>query len=223
MRTPTGKTRPSEATCYVSKYSAINNSSFAADLESFNINADLVALLAGYDTCLCTIVDAHAPLVLLTITVRPMTPWHTNDMTEEKRVVRRAERLWRKSGLKVHRHIFTDRCNTLRKSLKTAHSEYYRSEILKAGGNMRLIYIIADSLLGRKVNRALPEVADESHSALATRFQRSFKEKIEVMCLNQSPLTTDNTPAVVSMRFDVFGPASLLDVKNNTSICHKIV
>ena len=45
------------------KYSAINNSSFAADMVSFNISADEedpVALLADEDTCLRTIVDAHA-------------------------------------------------------------------------------------------------------------------------------------------------------------------
>ena len=100
-----------------------------------------------------------------------MTPCHTNDLTEEKRTLRRAERHWRKSGLTVHRPIFTNRRNTFRTSLKTARSEYYRSDISKAGGNMRLIYNIAESLLGRKVNRPLPEVADESHSALATRFQ----------------------------------------------------
>ena len=78
---------------------------------------------------------------------------------------------------------------------------------------MRLIYNIADSLLGRKVNRPLPEVTDESHSALATRFQRSFKEKIESLCHNRSPLPADDMPRVVSTRFDVFEPASLSDVK----------
>ena len=72
--------------------------------------------------------------------------------------------------------------------------------------------IIADSLLGRKANRPLPEVADESHSALATRFQRSFKEKIEALCYNRSPLPADDMPRVVSTRFDVFEPASLSDV-----------
>ena len=105
--------------------------------------------LKQHVTYLRTIVDAHAPLVSRTITVRPMTPWHTNDLTEERRALRRAERLWWKSGLAVHRQIFTDRRNTFHKSLKTAHSEYYRSEISKDGGNMRLIYSIADSLLAR--------------------------------------------------------------------------
>ena len=60
------------------KYSAINNSNFVADLKSFNINADEadpVALLAGYDTCLRTVIDAHAPLVSRIITLRSMTPY----------------------------------------------------------------------------------------------------------------------------------------------------
>ena len=122
------------------KQSAINNNIFAADLRSFNLNADEadpVILLASYDTCLRTIIDAHAPLVSRTITVRPTTPWHTNDLTEAKRALRRAERLWRNSSLTVHRQIFKDRRNIFRKLLKTARSDYYRSEISKAGGNMR--------------------------------------------------------------------------------------
>ncbi len=54
------------------KQSAINNNIFAADLRSFNLNADEadpVVLLAAYDTCLRTTIDAHAPLVSRTITV----------------------------------------------------------------------------------------------------------------------------------------------------------
>ena len=91
------------------KQSPINNNIFAADLRSFNLNADEadpVVLLAAYDICLRTIIDAHAPLVSRTITVRPTTPWHTNDLTEAKRALRRAERLWRNSSLTVHRQIF---------------------------------------------------------------------------------------------------------------------
>ena len=59
----------------------------------------------------------------------------------------------------------------------------------------------------------LPEVADNSHSALATRFQRSFKEKIELLCHNRSPLPANDMSRVVSTRFDVFERASLSVVK----------
>ena len=78
---------------------------------------------------------------------------------------------------------------------------------------MHLIYGITDSLLGRKVNMTLPEVADESPSALATRFQRYFKDKTEVLCQNRSPLPADDTSTVVGAHFDVFEHASPSDVK----------
>ena len=199
------------------RQSAINKNIFAADLRLFNLNADEadpVVLLAAYDTCLRTIIDAHAPLMSRTITVRPTTLWHTKDLTEVKQALRRAERLWRNSSLSVHRQIFKDRRNIFRKLLKTARSDYYRSEISKAGGNMRFIYGITDSLLSRKVNMTLPEVADESPSAFATRFQRYFKDKTEVLCQNRSPLPADDTPTVVGAHFDVF---------EHAGICHKIV
>ncbi|KAK2183673.1 hypothetical protein NP493_300g00032 [Ridgeia piscesae] len=59
----------------------------------------------------------------------------------------------------------------------------------------------------------LPEVADESPSALATKFQRYFKDKTEVLCQNRSPLPADDTPTVVGAHFDVFEHASPSDVK----------
>ena len=58
------------------RYGAIDNSRFAADLAASDLNApelDPTALLFRYDSCIRTIVDAHAPLVSWTITVRPMT------------------------------------------------------------------------------------------------------------------------------------------------------
>ena len=73
-------------------------------------------------------------------------------------------------------NIYTDRHNTFRKSLRKARSEHYRAEIEKAGGNIRLVYEIANALLGRGVDRPLPEGSDATHAALATLFQRSFTE-----------------------------------------------
>ena len=138
------------------RYAAIDNSWFAADLAAADFNApelDPTALLYHYDYYLCTVVDEHAPLVSRTFTVRPMTPWHTSELAEEKRALHRAERHWRQSGLTVHRRIYTDRRNTFWKSLRKACSEHYRAEIEKAGGNMRLVYKIANALLRRGVDR----------------------------------------------------------------------
>ena len=104
------------------------------------------------------------------------------DFADRSKIFRRRIQVFRRRVQKCHHRdgnaadATSYRRNTFRKSLKTARSEYYRSDISKAG-DMRLFYNIADSLLGRKVNRPLPEVADESHSALATRFQAKFQKK----------------------------------------------
>ena len=131
------------------KYAAIDNGQFAADLEASDIHApelDPTALLARYDSCLRLLVDDHVPIVSRTITVRPMTPWYTSELSVEKRDLRRAERVWRQSGLTVHRQIYTGRRNNFRTSLKKARTEHYLSEIKKAGGNMRSIYKISNAL-----------------------------------------------------------------------------
>ena len=68
------------------RYAAIDNSWFAADLAAADFNApelDSTALLYRYDYCLRAVVDEHAPLVSRTITVRPMTPWHTSELAED--------------------------------------------------------------------------------------------------------------------------------------------
>ena len=45
----------------------------------------------------------HAPLVTKTITVRPNSPWYTEDIGVEKSTRRRFERRWRRTLLPEHR------------------------------------------------------------------------------------------------------------------------
>ena len=135
------------------KYAAIDNSWLAADLAASDLHApelDPAVMLSRYDVCLRTVADAHVPLVSRTITVRPMTPWHTSELAEGKLALRRPERHWRRSGLTVHRQIYTDLRNTFRKALRKARSQYYRSEFTEAGGNMRRIYThcLAEMVIG---------------------------------------------------------------------------
>ena len=128
-----------------STYSAIGGSRFTADLSASDLNIhepDPEVILTRYDACIRTIVDAHAP-VICNITARPATPWHTSELTDEKRALRRAERNWRQSGLTVHRQIYTGLGNIFQKSLMTARSQYYRSEMVGAGGHIQRIYQIA--------------------------------------------------------------------------------
>ena len=78
---------------------------------------------------------------------------------------------------------------------------------------MRLIYEIANALLGRGVDRPLPEGSDVTHAALATLFQRSFTDKVDALCLNRSQQPADDMTTEVTARLDFFVPALPSDVK----------
>ena len=78
---------------------------------------------------------------------------------------------------------------------------------------MRSIYKISNALLGRDVDKPLPEGSDTTHAALATRFQRSFTEKVDALCCKRSQQPSDDMATEATARLHVFEPASPSDVK----------
>ena len=167
---------------------------------------------SAIDACIRSIVNAHAPVISRTITARPMTPWHTSELSEEKRALRRAERNWRQTGLTVHRQIYTGLRNTFQKSLMTARSHYYRTEMTSVGGNIRRVYQIANTRLDRVGDRPLPE--DATQATMAAKFKKSFTEKIDALRRNMTQSSTEDAATNVAARLLCFEGASPADVKN---------
>ena len=62
---------------------------------------------------------------------------------------------------------------------------------MEAGDNMRRVYKIANTLHGRVGYRTLHEWSDATHSAIATRFQTSFYEKIDALLCKSRHLVDD--------------------------------
>ena len=63
---------------------------FATNLEKH------VDCFAAYEDAVTDAVDKHAPTMTRVVTVRPKTPWHTQQQSDAKRYLRRAESRWRK-------------------------------------------------------------------------------------------------------------------------------
>ena len=72
------------------------NSSLLSDSSD---HADLDALVGAFNDTLSHLVDSHAPLKTRTITIRPHSPWYTDEIATEKRKRRSLERRWRSSRL----------------------------------------------------------------------------------------------------------------------------
>jgi len=58
------------------------------------------------DTCLSNLMDKHAPI--RTLTERPLTPWYNTAIAEAKKWRRKCERLYRRTGLNVHKDIYKE-------------------------------------------------------------------------------------------------------------------
>jgi len=95
--------------CY-RKTKAIDIESFKDDLRKSRLCQDppdgLTDLVSCYGSTITSLLDKHSPLQKETITVRPRVPWFNNEIKEAKRLRRRAERIWRRTGLESDRVKF---------------------------------------------------------------------------------------------------------------------
>ena len=197
------------------KYSAIDGSRLTADLAASDLNVpeqNPEVILTRYDACIRSIVNAHAPVISRTIMAMADDTVACKCLSDEKRALRRAERNKRQTGLTVHRQIYTGLRNTFRESLMTARSHYYRTEMTSAGGNIRRVYQIANTLLGRAGNRPLPE--DATQATMSAKFQKSFTEKIDALRRNVTQSSTEDAATNAAARLLCFEAASPADAKN---------
>jgi 23S rRNA G2069 N7-methylase RlmK/C1962 C5-methylase RlmI len=111
------KPAPLTKTVQYRKYKALDMVSFKKDLASSelftNPQEDVDDLLNQYNSVLTDTINKHVPLVERKITLRPMCPWYTEKLREEKRKRRKLERKWRKSKTSADRLVYREQCDQL--------------------------------------------------------------------------------------------------------------
>ena len=160
------------------KYSSIDKRAFATDIVGAfaadpGTNDELIDM---YNITIATVLNKHAPIVSRIITVRPKTPWHTEDLSKAKRDLRCAERRWKKTRLVVHRQIFTTLRHAYHHQLAATKSTHYRMIIHEAVNNVKAMYSVTNDLLGRSASPRLPDCRDDA--TLAEEFHQYFTQKI---------------------------------------------
>ena len=104
-------------------------------------------LLNRYNVHLTSVLDKHAPKKEKSVVVRPLQPWFTDELHQAKNERRKAERLWRRTGLTVHKEIYrAEKCkyNTL---LLDSKATYFNERITECGNDSKAISKIIDDLL----------------------------------------------------------------------------
>ena len=134
-------------------------------------------LASEYNLRLLGCLDKHAPLCEKTVTARPKVPWYNDSLKAQKRLRRKTERKWRKSGALADQALLKQIKNSYVFMLNQAHKDYYESAIADASGNQRKLFSIIQELASVRKDSPLPE-CDSLHQ-LANSFGDFFKKKIE--------------------------------------------
>jgi exonuclease III len=128
-----------------------------------------------YNEGLSHLLDQHAPVTTKVVTLHPNSPWYTPDVDVAKKDRRKAEQVWRKSKLTVHREIFIEKRKKVNSLIQHAKEDFYSGKISEAP-DQKSLFNIVNTLLHRKPQPTLPD--HESPEELANRFGEFFSQKI---------------------------------------------
>ena len=137
---------------------------------------DLDALVEQYNTTLSKLVDVYAPVKTKTVTIRPYSPWYTDEIASEKRKRRLLERRWRSTRLPGDYENYVIQCDAVNSLLKSAKVSYYGNIIKNSKHDQRVLFQTVDRLLHIKSDPLYP--TSSSDNDLADKFADFFTEKI---------------------------------------------
>ena len=159
------------------------------------------------------LLDKHAPETLRKLSHNHRDPWFTPAITVAKRQKRQAERLWRSSGLTVHREIFVAKRNAEIQTVLHAKTQFYHQKITESDTSKKLFSVTGD-LLGKEKVSPLPN--NIPHSDLPDTFSRYFSEKIQQIRRDldsMSPAHVATTPPQIATKLFEFQPVSEDEVR----------
>ena len=142
---------------------------------------------------LTSLLDKHAPVTKYAQKRKKRTPWITPQILVAERERRRAERTWRKSGLTMHKEIFTHththtKDAVTRLVLKTK-TDYLNAQIVESQ-TCKQLFSVTNSLLGKSKVSPLPTnipAAQLPHSSC-----EFFTEKIKQIRQNLDNTSRSN-------------------------------
>lgn len=132
-------------------------------------------MVSQYNNTLGKICDHHAPLKTRTLVIRPQCEWYTSEVRAAKQDRRKVERLWRKTGLTVHREIYLHARNRVNDVIKSAKTDFYQNKIAECHRDSKELFRITNTLLGKKKTTTLP---NKPHDELVEEFSNFFVTKV---------------------------------------------
>ena len=163
----------------------IDFSELCGQLEDTRLVRDAASFSFGelvyeYNTTLKLLLDRHAPLKTMTITLRPTALWYTEELRSEKKKRRALERRWRSSKRESDYSRFKEQCLRVNALIKKTKVDYYSGIIQESSNNPRTLFNTVNKLLHKGVPTEYPSGC-ASDGDRANKFIDFFGEKITVL------------------------------------------
>ena len=178
-----------------------------------SLDLDDATTLYRHELGLC--LDDLAPIRQQTVTLRPPSRWYNETIRTAKQRRRQKERMWRKTGLTVHREIFLEERNRVNEFIIQAKRAYYRNAITDCGNDTKRLFRLTSEVLGKKKSLSMP--SPDLPMNLPEIFGDFFMKKIENIHAS-IPTNDDQILPELTVSDDVislllFEPLSIEDTK----------
>ena len=102
-----------------------------------------------------SLLDKHTPVTKHIQKRKKVTPWFTPEIFVAKRGCRRTKQAWQKSGLTVHKEIFTQKKDAVTCLHLKAKTDYLHAQVAESQTNKQL-FSVTNPLLGKSEVSPLP-------------------------------------------------------------------
>ena len=168
---------------------------------------DLNKLVADYNSTLSDLLNHHAPLKSKTVRKRPPVPWYTAEVGAAKRLRRKAERKWRRSGLHEDFIAFKSQRNRTTYLMNAARKAFYADFISENSTDQGKLFRAAKKLLSMKEELCFPNYSDKT--ILVNDIADFFVSKIDTIRSNINALSSSCLTDTVPEDFEI-GPQKVL-------------
>ena len=141
------------------KYKGIDLESFKRELDSSSLCQSTPSVISGewvdelardYNNTLSALVDRHAPLKSKHVRSRPSVSWYTAEISAAKKLRRKAERHWRRTGLHKDFVAFKAQRNRVTYLMKVARKEFYTDFIAENSSDQGKLFRATKKLLAKR-------------------------------------------------------------------------
>ena len=161
----------------------------------------------SFSNCVTSVLDKFAPIKDKIVSLRPAAPWINLVVKAQKQVRRRAERLYRKTRLTVHRQIYQYQRSKTIKVINEEKRKYITNQISNSS-NSKQLYSVLKNVTAKSNSLTLP--SDTPHQILPNIFNNFFVDKIAKIrqaldSIDVSRSQSNNSSECV-FNFDSFSP-----------------